>query len=60
MKKVTIFIVLVFAAVTGLKAENTVKIAAIFAKSGKGALSGEMFFLASRFSVDAINRKGGW
>ncbi len=41
-----------------LQADDTVKVAAIFAKTGKGASTGKMFFETSRFAVEDINQAG--
>ncbi|MDM8524927.1 ABC transporter substrate-binding protein [Desulfococcaceae bacterium HSG8] len=48
----------VLAASVGESAE-TVKVAAIFAKTGKAAGVGSGFFQAARFSVEEINHQGG-
>ncbi len=56
----SLFVISLFLPVfSSLQADDTVKVAAIFAETGKGASTGKMFFDTSRFAIDEINRAGG-
>jgi branched-chain amino acid transport system substrate-binding protein len=65
MKRISlIYLVWVTLLILGLlspaiHAAETIKVAAIFAKTGDAATPNLMFFYAARFAVEKINKKGG-
>ncbi len=61
MRLLTVIIVIasLFVSTSQIKAEETVKVGAIFAKTGKAAMDSELVLSGIRFAIEDLNEQGG-